>query len=435
MTKVVSYAVDLGIVPEDKDYDIDEGVIFDLYKEDYTDSVELKKMIRDILVNHTNTPPKIKNPYVTITYSLDDEPAYHVDLPVYLKSKYNNNLYLAWGKESLLTFDIEQAEGLFWGFLQDVRELIPQKLYPNNLSINEWRALPKVEREDFIAEVVNHFLGGEEKVFLESQVKLAKSHKLVSHLSSVTAVSGEVLLYDIVKTQLRKISQPIGGDGQNDNSYEKKLGQIVNESVSSYGSLDLFEIAGIEKPNISVLDDAFLAGLVEKPHIDLRMKLLRQLLEDEIKVKFKKKNPKGKQMSEMLNKTIEEYHNRVISAADVIRFMVEMRNNLDEETKRRMDLGLTEEEVAFYEIIANMENATFDNQFMAGLVHQVVKNMKKEFQVDWTNPHRQDILSKVNLAVKATLMKNKIKPEQLKFLTNAFVEEAKEQFKDWPIDS
>ena len=82
-----------------------------------------------------------------------------------------------------------------------------------------------------------------------------------------------------------------------------------------------------------------------------------------------------------------------------------------------------------------MENAAFDNQFMADLVHQVVKNMKKEFQVDWTNPHRQDILSKVNLAVKATLMKNKVKPEQLKFLTNAFVEEAKVQFKGWPIDA
>ncbi|MDM5305809.1 cyclic GMP-AMP synthase DncV-like nucleotidyltransferase [Peribacillus frigoritolerans] len=94
-----SYAVDLGIVPKDKDYDIDEGVIFDLYKEDYTDSLELKKIIRDILENHTNTPPKIKNPCVTITYSLDDEPAYHVDLPVYIKSKDDSNLYIAWGKE------------------------------------------------------------------------------------------------------------------------------------------------------------------------------------------------------------------------------------------------------------------------------------------------------------------------------------------------
>ncbi|TDK58117.1 nucleotidyltransferase [Bacillus salipaludis] len=94
-----SYAVDLGIIPEDKDYDIDEGVIFDLYIEDYQDCVELKKWIRDILQNHTSTLPKIKNPCVTVTYSLDEEPVYHVDLPVYAKSKNDDKLYLAWGKE------------------------------------------------------------------------------------------------------------------------------------------------------------------------------------------------------------------------------------------------------------------------------------------------------------------------------------------------
>lgn len=344
--------------------------------------------------------------------------------------KYTNS-----GGKGNLTYDIEKAESLFWEFLQDVRALIPKQLYPKNLSLNDWRALPKVEREDFIAEVVNQILGREEKRFLELQEKLFKAHKLVSHLSSITTVAGEVLLYEIVKTQLRKISHPPRVVGESDKEFQKKMAQIVNESVSSYDALDLFDIAGIEKPNISVLDDAFLAGLVEKPHVDLRLKLLKQLLEDEIKVKFKKKNPKSKKMSEMLERTIEDYHNRVISAADVIRFMVEMRNNLDEETKRRMELGLSEEEVVFYEIISNMDNASFDNQFMAKLVHQVVDSMKKQFQVDWTNPHRQDILSKVNLAVKATLIKNKIKPEQLKFLTNAFVEEAKEQFKDWPLDA
>lgn len=103
-----SYAVDLGIVPNDKDYDIDEGVIFNLYKEEYTNSLELKKIIRDILEKHTSTSPKIKNPCVTITYSLDKEPVYHVDLPVYIKSKYDTNLYLAWGKE------FASAQNKYW---------------------------------------------------------------------------------------------------------------------------------------------------------------------------------------------------------------------------------------------------------------------------------------------------------------------------------
>lgn len=95
-----SYAVDLGIFPEDGDYDIDEGVIFDLYIEDYDDSTEMKKWIKDIMDGHTSIPPEIKKPCVTITYSIDEEPSYHVDLPVYAKSKYNDDLYIAWGKVS-----------------------------------------------------------------------------------------------------------------------------------------------------------------------------------------------------------------------------------------------------------------------------------------------------------------------------------------------
>ncbi|MBB6622388.1 nucleotidyltransferase [Clostridium gasigenes] len=95
-----SYAVDTGIVPKDADYDIDEGVIIGLNKEGYeSDPTCFKKVVRDIMKSHTKKDPKIKNPCVTITYTKDDEPQYHVDLPIYLKSSEDDNLYLSWGKE------------------------------------------------------------------------------------------------------------------------------------------------------------------------------------------------------------------------------------------------------------------------------------------------------------------------------------------------
>jgi hypothetical protein len=95
-----SYAIDLGIVPEDGNYDIDEGVIFDLNKEDYEDPTEMKKWIRDITNGlHTSIPPKIKNPCVTVTYSEENEPIYHVDIPIYAKSNSTDGIFLAWGKE------------------------------------------------------------------------------------------------------------------------------------------------------------------------------------------------------------------------------------------------------------------------------------------------------------------------------------------------
>ncbi|HAT4214910.1 nucleotidyltransferase [Clostridium perfringens] len=93
-----SYAIDTGIKPSDGNYDIDEGIIIGLYKEDYESNPTIyKEVIEDIMKNHTKIPPKVKKPCVTITYSENDEPSYHVDLPVYLKSNKDDNLYLSWG--------------------------------------------------------------------------------------------------------------------------------------------------------------------------------------------------------------------------------------------------------------------------------------------------------------------------------------------------
>lgn len=99
-----SYAIDTGVKPKDGNYDIDEGVIISLNKEDYEDNpTKFKEIVRDIMLTHTSTPPKIKKPCVTITYSENEEPKYHVDLPIYLKSSEDENLYLSWGNETSKT--------------------------------------------------------------------------------------------------------------------------------------------------------------------------------------------------------------------------------------------------------------------------------------------------------------------------------------------
>ena len=82
--------------------------------------------------------------------------------------------------------------------------------------------------------------------------------------------------------------------------------------------------------------------------------------------------------------------------------------------------------------IYDMQQATLD---VAGLIRKVVAAMKKEFQIGWTNHHRQDVLAKVTLAVKMVLMRENIKGEQLRFLTNAIVEKAKDKYKDWPLEA
>ncbi|MCI2255532.1 type I restriction endonuclease subunit R [Domibacillus sp. PGB-M46] len=336
--------------------------------------------------------------------------------------KYTNG-----GGKGKPTFDIEAAVAIFYEHLGTIRNYIPQ-----GTDVSGWKAFEKVDREDYIAELVGKLLGDDQEAFLTAQLKLKQAHQLVRHIDEVRSFANEITLYQLLATQIRKIVEGNTGKRKKEKDLEQQVAKLVNESIEAKEAIDLFAVAGIEKPDISILDEAFMADLVEKKHVDLRLKLLKKLLDDELKLKLKSSNPKQKTLKEALEKAITEYHDRVISAADVIRMMMEVRKGMEDELRFEDDLGLSDEEVAFYHVIENLGDKVFTNEFIASLVRKVLTAMKKEFKVDWTNPHRVDVLSKVNLAVKMVLMKEKITGEQLKFLTNAIVEQAKEQYKDWP---
>ena len=194
-------------------------------------------------------------------------------------------------------------------------------------------------------------------------------------------------------------------------------------------------MAGIEKPDISILDKNFLKDTQQKEHEDLRLKLLQKLLEDHIQLNYKKGSPKERDMNELLEKTIKEYHNRIIQAADVVRMMVQMKKEVDQETLFRQDLGLSDEEVEFYKVITSLEMESFDNKFIADLIHKILKELKKQLSIDWTSEHRRDIYAKVKLSVKRVLIREKISGKQLEFITNAIMKQAEEQYRDWPLNA
>ncbi|QRF22836.1 type I restriction endonuclease subunit R [Alicyclobacillus sp. TC] len=328
------------------------------------------------------------------------------------------------------TFNIEQAVEIFDSALEEVRNYLP-----GDLDVIGWRAWTKVEQEDWIAELVNKLLGPKQEDFMNAQARLGAAHQLVRHLPAVIERGNEVLLYDILATQVRKIM--VGGREKRKKraEVEEDLNRLVRESVQAYKVLDLFEVAGLERPDLSILDEKFMADLEKKKHVDLRLKLLQKLLEERIVAVFRQDREMSKSLKELLEKTIAEYHARVIQAADVLRAMMDIKHKTDSEEKFRQDLGLSEEEVAFYNIVSQMGQESFTNEFVANLIHQVVSAMKKKFQPDWTSPHRADVFASVSLAVKHVLLKENITGEPLRFLTSAIVEEAKQQYKDWPLEA
>ena len=135
----------------------------------------------------------------------------------------------------------------------------------------------------------------------------------------------------------------------------------------------------------------------------------------------------------MLEQTLQKYHNRAIQAADVVRVMLEIRKDIDNEAARSKVLNLTPEEIAFYDAVAANVATLFDEKTLCDIIRDVVQGVKKNLKVDWTKPHREDVKAGVRAAVKAVLRKRGVKKELLDTLTDKVIVQAEAMFKDWPL--
>ncbi|RPF57025.1 type I restriction endonuclease subunit R [Aquisalibacillus elongatus] len=330
-----------------------------------------------------------------------------------------------------MDIDVSKAIEVFHDKLNAVRQLVGDVSHKD-----DWRKLSKIERENYIGDLVNDQLNKDPESFVEACVNLEKAHKLIRHLNEILPYSDEVTLYQMVRIQIRKYLVSTSNKREKNETVEERLNNMIDEHLESKEPVDIYQVAGIEKPDISILDESFLNDLEEKQeHEDLRIKLLKKLLEDHIKVNFKPNSPKEKEMKELLEKTLHDYHNRIIQAADVVRMMVDMKKEVDQEIDFRKELGLSDDEAEFYKAITAQEMDAFDNEFLADLVHKVVKELKKNLSQDWLSDHRKNIYAKVSIAVKKVLMDEGIKGQQMMFLSKAIMKQAEEQYKDWPREA
>jgi type I restriction enzyme R subunit len=214
-------------------------------------------------------------------------------------------------------------------------------------------------------------------------------------------------------------------------SLEDAVRDLVDDHVASEGVVDIFKLAGIDTPDISILDDRFLQTFQDRPHEDLRQKLLQKLLADELTRRAAKNLAQAKTFRALLEQTIQRYHKRIIDAAAVIEAMVQIRKEMDATDDRVAELGLTEEELAFYDAVRDNYAKVYDEPFLRDLVHDVVLAVKGNLKVDWTEPHREDVKASVKAAVKRVLKRRGVKPEDFEGLINAVLGQAAALWKNW----
>jgi len=322
--------------------------------------------------------------------------------------------------------DMEAAKRVFLECLDALRATLP-----SGNDYAGWRKLGVVALEDLYAFVYGTLTETNDRqdAFLQAELRISSAFLLVKHLDECRGHADEIIFYQRVRKELEKTKAKAGKPRH---EVEQAVRDLVDDSVDSDGVVDIFKVAGIERADISILDDHFLQTFKDKPHENLRLKLLEKLLHDEIQLRRRQNLAMARSFQEMLEKTLQKYHNRLIDAAAVIRALIQIRKDMEAEDGRANQLGLAAEELAFYDAVATNAVAVYGERFLCDLIHDVVKVIKSNLKVDWTEPHREDVKASIRAAVRRVLTNRKVKAEDFDAMLAKVMEQAEQLFGDWP---
>lgn len=255
-------------------------------------------------------------------------------------------------------------------------------------------------------EIINH--SEEVKMrFLKHSAELNKAYSLVAHDERSNAFRSDIAFILAVRNNVVKYTPP---KGKSIEELDSAIKQIVSEGVGSAGKpIDIFAEAGLKNPDLSILSEEFLDKMSGKENENLQIELLRKLLNDEIKVKQRKNEVKYKSFKDMIENMIKQYHNRALTSAQIIKSLVDMAKEMQQEDKRTSKMDMTEEEIAFYDIVKQGHEAILQDEKTKEIAKDLVRTIreKTENAVDWTN--KEDVQANIRATVKRLLKRNGIK--------------------------
>lgn len=257
--------------------------------------------------------------------------------------------------------------------------------------------------------------------FTKEVMALSQAFALAVPNEAALEIRDEVGFFQAVKARLVKF-EPIGTPGTE--NIGTAIRQIVDQALVAEGVIDIFAAAGIQKPDLSVLSDEFLAEVQGMKHRNLAMELLRKILNDEIKVRLRRNNIQGRKLSELLEKTIKKYQNNLLTATEVIQELIELAKNIREADARGKELGLSDDEIAFYDALAENENAkdVLGDEKLRDLARVLVDKVRKNTTIDWTI--RENVQARLRVLVKRTLAQYGYPPDKQAIATETVLKQA-----------
>jgi len=261
-----------------------------------------------------------------------------------------------------------------------------------------------------LAPAANHILGLDDgkKRYLDEVLALTKAYSLCGTLDEAKEHKEEIAFFQAVKSIIQKAGV-IAGAKKDPN---KAIKQIIDNAIISEGVEDIFELVGLEKPNIGILSNEFLEDVANMPHKNLAVELLERLLKDDIKAKTKNNVVQEKKFSDRLQSTLSKYHNRAIETAKVIEELIEMVKDFSKASKHGEELGLNFDELAFYDALAENESAMREmgDKILKAIAQELTAKLRNSVSVDWQK--RESVRAKMRNLIRIILRRYKYPPDE-----------------------
>ncbi len=267
------------------------------------------------------------------------------------------------------------------------------------------------------------------KRFADTALAMSKAFTLCCTLDEAKAVREEVAFMQAVKVILTK--KDITRQKKTDEQRELAIRQIIGSAVVSDSVVDIFDAVGLDKPNIGLLDDEFLAQVKNLPERNLAVELLERLLEGEIRSRFATNVVQERKFSELLGNVIKRYQNRSIETAQVMEELVAMARKFREAASRGESLGLSDDEVKFYDALILNESAAreLSDETLKKIAHELTTSLRQNISVDWAQ--RESVRAKLRLMVKRILRKYKYPPDLADAAVELVLEQAETIGEEW----
>ena len=257
---------------------------------------------------------------------------------------------------------------------------------------------------------------------------LSKAFALAVPRPEALHIRDDVAFFQAVQAVLTKRAP---GDAKAEEDLDHAIRQIVSKAIASEDMLDIFTSAGIPKPDISILSDEFLSEVQGMPQRNLAVEVLQKLLKGEIRTQGRKNVVQARSFAEMLEQALRRYHNRSIEAAQVIEQLIELAKKIRESEHRVEYLGLSDEEIAFYDALGTNDSAVavLGDENLRGIAHELVNAVRANVTIDWAV--RENVRAQLRVIVKRILRRYGYPPDLQERATRTVLEQAELLSEAW----